>query len=74
MKHNEKTYYTVGTVPKSNKIDIQTNIHCTHDRPFSLLGTGTSINSGKVKSVLLTAEIFPLREMMRSMQVMNMHF
>ena len=55
-KKKKKKYYTVGTVPKSNrkivkrdKIDIP--ITQIHDHPLLWLGTGTSIKSGGVKLV-----------------------
>jgi hypothetical protein len=64
-------YYTVGTVPKSNrkilergKIDTP-NTH-KYDRSQSCLGTGTAINSGGVKLVVL-AHISPIiSDMMKS--------
>ena len=53
-----KKYHTVGTTPKSST-------HNIHDCSFSLLSTGASINSVRVK-LLLLAQSARLSEIMRS--------
>jgi hypothetical protein len=52
-----KIYLTSGTVPKSNRKTIEKEAQLKpltdmHDRPFSCLGTYTSIESGGAKLVL----------------------
>jgi hypothetical protein len=53
-----KKLHTVGTIPKANRKIIErdkVDIPSTHikARSLSLLGTGTSIKSGRVKLVIL---------------------
>jgi cell division protein FtsB len=53
-KMKSKKYRTVGTVPKSNRKIIETEVKSiiqTHTYTF-WYGTGTSIKSGRVKLVL----------------------
>jgi hypothetical protein len=53
-KMKNRKYYTVRTVPKSNRkiverVEIDISNRQIHDRSLSWLGTGTSIKSGGVK-------------------------
>ena len=51
-KMKNKIYHSVGTIPKSNKIIIETEenlIHCATYMTVHFPGTGTSIKSGRVK-------------------------
>ena len=52
-----KKYHTVGTIPQSNikiveRAKIDTSNTQIHDSSFSWVGTGTSMESGRVKLVL----------------------
>ena len=63
MESIKCTIYTISNQKKTGKIDTS-NIYI-NNRSLSWLGTGTSINSGRIKLVLWT-EVLPLSEMMWS--------
>ena len=65
----KKKYYTVGTVPKSNRKIVERNktisLSEMHNLSLSSFGTGTSIKHGVAK-LILWAQLFPVSEKIRS--------
>jgi hypothetical protein len=65
----KKKYYTVGTVPKSNRKIVERNktisLSEMHNLSLSSVGTGTPIKHGAAKLILWT-QLFPVSEKIRS--------